>query len=53
MSENRSAKLDVFTLEIELRIFLTIESGVGMTCLGIESFAKPHLVSVRPMSRMT
>lgn len=49
---NASAN-DVFvSCEIVLRIFCTIERGVGMMCLGTESFAKPHFVWERPISRI-
>lgn len=49
---NASAN-DVFvSCEIVLRIFCTIERGVGMMCFGTESFAKPHLVWERPISRI-
>ena len=40
-------------LEMDARNALTIESGVGRIILGTLSLAKPHLVMVKPMSRMT
>ena len=42
----------VFVDEILPRIALTMDRGVGSTCFGIESLAKPHFVCERPMSKM-
>ena len=49
---NASANDVVFSCDIVLRMLWTIVNGVGTMCLGTESFAKPHFVCERPMSRM-